>query len=318
MSKFAASARGGGSRWRPARSGGSAGSGSDGTGASSGGWRARMAAKKASAPGGGARGGETGEVLRVSRSGFGFIGASVTARQRYYFHFKDVVVENAASGASGGGGETNGDGTILAVGDRVTYDTRMNDDTMEKEAYNIRRVDGGSQAGISGRGRSQALARKKQGSRNFGDGSDGRKLTAGRGSAGDRRRVVKASGNMQTQKTKDHTDQFGRLRDQEELSGGLLDLVGLDGEEDANVTIAASCDDYDKNPDGGNGFSVEYQRSRGRTVQEKPHVAALVTTLKEKSIDMLQAKDSGKVSAQSKAEGMKFAQRGRGRRLADM
>ena len=64
-----------------------------GVGGSEGGWRARLAAKKAagSAGGAGAEGSETGIVLRVSRTGFGFVGQSVTAKQRYYFHFRDVM-----------------------------------------------------------------------------------------------------------------------------------------------------------------------------------------------------------------------------------
>ena len=117
---------------------------------------------------------------------------------------------------------------------------------------------------------------------------------------------------LKTQKTGDHTDQFGRIRKDEELSGGLLDLVGLDGEEDGgDVSVAASCDDYDINPEGGIGFSAAYQRSRGRTV-----VASTEKADAPAGDDLAEtAKSEVDVNA---ARPTTFSRRGRGRRLADM
>ena len=160
------------------------------------------------------------------------------------------------------------------VGDRVTYDTRMNDSTMEKEAYNVRKVDGGgSIRGVRGaRNAGRESAVRSGGGR----AATGRRLAHSTTTVStSQRRPVKSTiaPQLQTQKTNDHTDQFGRLRKEEELSGGLLDLVGLDGDDGEDVTIAASCDDYDINPDGGIS-SVDYQRSRGRDVEEKPSAAA--------------------------------------------
>lgn len=270
-----------------------------------GGWRARLAAKKAAEAagggGGGAGGGETGMVLRVSRTGFGFVGQSVTARQRYYFHFRDVV------------GGTNKDSAQLVVGDRVTYDTRMNDDTMEKEAYNVRKVGGGrGTRGVRGMGNAE---RESAGRSSDGRTATGRRLAHSTTGSTSQRRTVKAAAapRLQTQKTNDHTDQFGRLRKEEELSGGLLDLVGLDGDDEEDVTIAASCDDYDINPDGGIGFSIDYQRSRGRDVEQKPAAAPNTSSTAEE----IETKPG--VGVESKAiRPALFSQRGRGRRLADM
>ena len=118
---------------------------------------------------------------------------------------------------------------------------------------------------------------------------------------------------LQTQKTNDHTDQFR----EEELSGGLLDLVGLDGDDGEDVTIAASCDDYDINPDGGIGFSVDYQRSRGRDVEEKPSAAASAAPRTISTTEEIKMRPDAGVEAMATRPAL-FSQRGRGRRLADM
>ena len=133
------------------------------------------------------------------------------------------------------------------------------------------------------------------------------------------RRPVKSTTapQLQTQKTNDHTDQFGRLRKEEELSGGLLDLVGLDGDDGEDVTIAASCDDYDINPDGGIGFSVDYQRSRGRDVEEKPSAAASAAPRTISTTEEIKMRPDAGVEAMATRPAL-FSQRGRGRRLADM
>ena len=283
-------------------------------------------------------------MLRVSRTGFGFIGQSVTARARFYFHFKDVL-----------------GGAQLVVGDRVTYDTRMSDNTMEKEAYNVRKVAGGGSGGRGGSGgsggsggrggsggsggsgaarRGGGSAGSNAGGRN-GNMDSGRQSGRGRGSrsgggaAGRRAGTARparaaasataagaaaAAPSLQTQKTGDHTDQFGRLRKDEELSGGLLDLVGLDGEEDGgDVAVAASCDDYDINPDGGIGFSAAYQRSRGRDV---PEMGAAPPESAAKKANAKAHQDKAEAAeAEAKAQAARptaFSQRGRGRRLTDM
>ena len=99
-----------------------------------GGWRARTGV---AAGGGGGKGAgaaaprtggrnkpvEMGEVLRISTAGFGFVGEGPNARKRLHFHFKDVM-DNL--------------GSSLKTGMRVSYKTRMNDDTMEHEAVEVR------------------------------------------------------------------------------------------------------------------------------------------------------------------------------------
>ena len=123
---------------------------------------------------------------------------------------------------------------------------------------------------------------------------------------------------LKTQKTGDHTDQFGRIRKDEELSGGLLDLVGLDGEEDGgDVSVAASCDDYDINPEGGIGFSAAYQRSRGRDISETGTVVASTEKADAPAGDDLAETAKSEVDVNA-ARPTTFSRRGRGRRLADM
>ena len=117
----------------------------------------------------------------------------------------------------------------------------MNDSTMEKEAFNLK---------ITTRSRS------KQSSR----------ISSARSNTKSHKSQTKTNLNLnrtqQTnntqQQTKDQTDQFGNKRVID--SGALLDII--DGEE-GNVIVAKCCDDYDVNPDGGTGFSIDYQRSRG-------------------------------------------------------
>tara|TARA_B100000780_G_scaffold258770_1_gene209299 strand:+ start:69 stop:788 length:720 start_codon:yes stop_codon:yes gene_type:complete len=186
------------------------------------GWRSRLAKKKESANDSAK---QDGEILRVSKTGFGFIGLSQTARKRYHFKFTEV---------------TSGDPMIFKVGDRVQYSLRMNDSTMEMEAYDVC---------ATGRGRPHQMPPVQRSRKKIHEQT--KKSTAS----------GTASGTTKNQKTKDSTDQFGNARAVE--SGALLDII--DGGE---VNVAKCCDDFDINPNGGIGFSFTYQRSRGRIISE--------------------------------------------------
>jgi len=187
------------------------------------GWRSRQANKKNQQPTGNI---ESGIVVRVSKTGFGFVGATQTSRQRYHFSFQDVV---------------QGDANTLQVGDNITYSTRMNDSTMEKEAFNLK---------ITTRSRSKQSSRISSARSNTKSHNSQTKTNLNLNR-------TQQTNNTQ-QQTKDQTDQFGNKRVID--SGALLDII--DGEE-GNVIVAKCCDDYDVNPDGGIGFSIDYQRSRG-------------------------------------------------------
>ena len=248
-----------------------------------GGWRERAAAKQKN--GGGRSNNSTsgttsGIVLRVSRTGFGFVGATQSSRQRYHFTFQNVV---------------KGDANLLKVGDAVTYDTRMNDETMEKEAFNVSMQ---SSSSTSYRRPIQQQTRNKAASTN----SIAKSIAKSR-----------QNQHVQHQVTKDKTDQFGNQRVVQ--SGALLDII--DGEN--NAKVAASCDDFDINPTSGIGFSIAYQRSRGKIItpeeekrRQDDQLAQDVAALEEKK----QQKDMEKA-----ATGPSWRRRGQGggsRSLADM
>lgn len=246
-----------------------------------GGWREREAAKQRTASGTtGTSGtsGTSGIVLRVSRTGFGFVGANQTSRQRYHFTFQNVVI---------------GDANLLKVGDAVTYDTRMNDETMEKEAFNVF-MQSSSKASTSYRRPIQQQTRHKVKSTNS----------------------IRQNQHVQHQVTKDKTDQFGNQRVVQ--SGALLDII--DGEN--NAKVAASCDDFDINPTSGIGFSVAYQRSRGKIItpeeekrRKEEQLAQDVAAVEEKE----QQREREKAACQ--ATGPSWRRRGQGggsRSLADM
>lgn len=192
------------------------------------GWRSRLAKKKMSADDSAK---QDGEILRVSRTGFGFVGLSQTARKRHHFNFTEV---------------TSGDPMIFKVGDRVQYSLRMNDSTMEMEAYDVCATGPGRPHQMPPVQRSQKkiYEQTKKSTSVFATTASGT-----------------ASGTTKNQKTKDSTDQFGNARAVE--SGALLDII--DGGE---VNVAKCCDDFDINPNGGIGFSFTYQRSRGRIISE--------------------------------------------------
>ena len=95
-------------------------------------------------------------------------------------------------------------------------------------------------------------------------------------------------------------------------------MVGLDGDDDGgDVSVAASCDDYDINPEGGIGFSAAYQRSRGRDVPEMGAVAASTARTEDRVGKNMADATEAEVNANA-VRLTTFSQRGRGRRLADM
>ena len=199
-----------------------------------GGWRERAAAKKAAANGGSTVGKssktELGEILRISRTGFGFVGSSHSTRQRLHFQFSEV---------------TSGDPTSFKVGDSVTYETRLNDTTMEKEAFNIQSNQSHQRNTPQQQQRTTTLRRSQQTAQ-----TTVRKTT-----------TSNPNHHHHHQQTNDTTDQFGNQRSVQ--SGTLLDII--DGGDEC--VIAKSCDDYDVNqPKHGNGFSIAYQRTRGKII----------------------------------------------------
>jgi hypothetical protein len=242
-----------------------------------GGWRERAAAKKASKISSSSNSSSsTGMVLRVSRTGFGFVGASTTARQRFHFKFQDVI---------------SGDPTTLNVGDSVSYDTRMNDETMEKEAYNVR-ISNQSKSSNSSSHRPIMLQQQ----RNF---------------SAKRINIKNSSTN---QVTKDQTDQFGNKRAVQ--SGALLDII--DGGEE-NVTVAKSCDDYDINPTLGNGFSVAYQRSRGKVISVEEEKRRMEEVKRKQAAAVEEEKTKAKEQEKERPQPSWMRRgNGKGRSLADM
>ena len=230
-----------------------------GGGSGGGGWRERLAKKKDATSSVSA---ESGQILRISRTGFGFVGETSTSRIRYHFQFQDVI---------------EGDPNTLKVGDRVTYETKMNDSTMEKEAVSIRICSVSSERQSSSR-RTARSTRAQTSSRSR-----------------PRPRPKPNNMNEKAQVTKDQTDQFGNQRAVD--SGALLDII--DGEE-GDVSVAKSCDDYAINPDGGNGFNVAYQRKRGRTISSDEEA---------RMIGAVQARKAAAQQAVLQAEEKKRAER---------
>ena len=202
-----------------------------------GGWAARRGESGGAASSSTSSGGRVarGEILRTSPSGFGFIGDSPQARKRLYFHFKDVV------GNVGPG---------LKVGQRVTYKTRMNDDTMETEAFDVAPDGEGGRSGGRGAARQSGIRM----------GTGGR---SGAGREGRKNRFANLSGKVSgtSQATRESRDQYGQARAVN--SGSLLGIIGCDDGDVAAVVSAKSCDDYEHNPTGGLGFFRAYQEGRG-------------------------------------------------------
>jgi hypothetical protein len=175
-----------------------------------------------------------GVVLRVSSAGFGFIGDSQSARKRYHFHFRDV----------------NG-GDRLNQNDKVSYESRMND-SMEYEAFNITKLGSSVTSTLSSSSASSSISRSSS------SASSAWKPSRDRREDRPNSNWVE---NVKAQQTKDQTDQWGKKRAVGN-TGNLLAILGVGGGQEGVPRIATSPDDYDVNPDGGIGFSQEYQAAR--------------------------------------------------------
>jgi hypothetical protein len=238
---------------------------------SRGGWRSRLAKKKEAGVGE-TSAKQVGEILRVSRTGFGFVGESQAARKRHHFNFTEV---------------TSDDPMEFNVGDRVQYSLRMNDSTMEMEAYDVSAM---SPSGRTSTPVQRATSRKKS-----------------------TPMFPTTAATTTHQKTQDNTDQFGNVRAVE--SGALLDIIDGDGSE---VKVAKGCDDFDINPNGGVGFSFTYQRLRGRVISEAAEREAKAAKKKEQGAASEQKKAEAGEKKESPSSWRSRRGGAPGRSLADM
>lgn len=304
---------GGGGRQQRQQSGASSGGG--------GGWRERMAAKQA---GGGSLNTQRGEVLRISSSGFGFVGDGPTARKRLHFNFQDVL---------------DGRHAELKTGTLVEYCVRTDDATMEQEAYDIRIVESARGAGgcrASGSTSSSASRGSRVGGSGGGGGGGWRDRAGGGGQSQGLKAWAARGGGTTAQQTSAPKDHTGKRRDEGggggADKGNLIGIIGLGTEDGVEWAIAKSFDDYDHNPTRGNGFDRAYQISRGVKPAEVNETSDQVNAddslhlftkaKQEAGADLSTRTDRMSVSKQSaSADTPKWQPRrgnGRGRSLAEL
>ena len=165
----------------------------------------------------------------------------MTAKERLFFHFRDVVGNK---------------GHELRQGTRVTYKTRTNDSTMEKEAYEVE-LEGrgggggggasGERRGAGGRGGGGAWkpSFKSRGASSEGSTSGSSTPSASSSATAKKKAIKEAASrvNNATQRSGNNRDQFGR--EQQFNAGSLLSIVGLEGADGAVAKTSKSPDDWD-------------------------------------------------------------------------
>ena len=233
-----------------------------------------MAAKKAAGGGSSGLSGfanrKISGVVLIAGQGQGFVGDSMTAKERLFFHFRDVVGNK---------------GHELKQGTRVAYKSRTNDSTLEKEAYEIELEGGGGKGGAWGADRRGDAGGSSRGRHGMGRGGRGGGAGGGAGgraggggggggawapsfrssrdaagsegstassagpsssaSAASKKAAIKEAAarvNNATQRSGNNRDQFGR--EQQFNAGALLSIVGLEGEDGAVAKNSKSPDDW--------------------------------------------------------------------------